>query len=243
MFSSVRPLWRSLQSVMIHGWFSLAIAGWGIPLLCGSADAASSSTKQQIDRGRYLIIVARCNDCHTAGYADAAGKIPEQDELTEDRIGWRDPWGTTYATNLRLSIKRLTEEQWLTVARTVEFRPPMPWYILREMTDEDLRALYRFIKNLGPAGEPAPSFVPPDQGATKTLYPFSREPLVQIPTSNNVGWVRTSLLVALAHEMQRPLASKILRPDDVIPLDGRPPNSLGFLRVAASPQPDNSPDN
>jgi len=31
------------------------------------------------------------------------------------------------------------------------------------MTDADLRALYRFVRALGPAGQPAPDYVPPSQ--------------------------------------------------------------------------------
>lgn len=158
-------------------WSSFGIAS--LVLVIATSDttaAATTAEKQQLDRGRYLVIVAGCNDCHTAGYADAAGKIPEKDWLMGDRIGWRGPWGTTYSSNLRLSMQRLTEEQWLTVARTVEFRPPMPWYILREMTEQDLQAIYRFIRSLGPAGEPAPAFVPPDQEPPKPYIVFPDTP-------------------------------------------------------------------
>jgi mono/diheme cytochrome c family protein len=132
--------------------------------------------KTTAERGRYLIKIAGCNDCHTAGYADAAGEIPEQDWLTGDTIGWRGPWGTTYATNLRLYMQHLSEEQWIQVSRAVEFRPPMPWFVLREMTEQDLRAVYRFIRNLGPAGELAPSYIPPDQEPPKPYILFPINP-------------------------------------------------------------------
>lgn len=39
----------------------------------------------------------------------------------------------------------------------------MPWSVLREMTEHDLRTIYRFIRNLGPAGELAPLYLLPDQ--------------------------------------------------------------------------------
>lgn len=158
-------------------WCAIGIAILALFAWAGDSRAASTvAEKKLLERGRYLVIVAGCNDCHTAGYADAAGKIPEKDWLMGDRIGWRGPWGTTYSSNLRLAMQRLTEEQWLTVARTVEFRPPMPWYVLREMTEQDLRAIYRFIKSLGPAGEPAPAFVPPDQEPPKPYILFPDTP-------------------------------------------------------------------
>ena len=39
----------------------------------------------------------------------------------------------------------------------------MPWSVLREMTEHDLGTIYRFIRNLGPAGELAPLYLLPDQ--------------------------------------------------------------------------------
>jgi hypothetical protein len=37
----------------------------------------------------------------------------------------------------------------------------MPWFSLKDMSDRDLTDVYRFIRSLGPAGEPAPAAVPP----------------------------------------------------------------------------------
>ena len=118
---------------------------------------------KSLDRGRYLVKIAGCNDCHTPGYIQSAGKVEEKLWLTGDRLGWRGPWGTTYASNLRQYMQKITEEQWVKTAKTAQFRPPMPWFALNEMTAEDLRAIYRFARNLGPAGESAPAFVAPGQ--------------------------------------------------------------------------------
>jgi hypothetical protein len=48
-------------------------------------------------------------------------------------------------------------------------RPPMPWFNLREMTDEDLVAMYRYLRALGPAGAPAPAGAGPGM-AVETPY-------------------------------------------------------------------------
>jgi mono/diheme cytochrome c family protein len=122
-----------------------------------------ASAAELNDRGRYLVKITGCNDCHTPGYAETAGKVPEKDWLIGDKIGWRGPWGTTYSSNLRLYFQHLSEDQWVTIAHTVEFRPPMPWFALRDMTEQDLRAIYRFIRRLGPAGEPVPDYLPPQK--------------------------------------------------------------------------------
>ena len=127
------------------------------------AEAAKPADSKSLDRGRYLVKIAGCNDCHTPGYAETAGKVPERQWLTGDQLGWRGPWGTTYAVNLRLYMQNFSEDQWVKEAKTVQSRPPMPWFTLHEMTEQDLRAIYKLIRYLGPAGEPAPAFVPPGQ--------------------------------------------------------------------------------
>jgi hypothetical protein len=48
----------------------------------------------------------------------------------------------------------------------------MPWVSLRAMTDEDLRALWRYVRALGPAGEPAPAYVPPGQAPLGPVVQF-----------------------------------------------------------------------
>lgn len=70
----------------------------------------------------------------------------------------------------------MSEEQWVSMARTKQSRPPMPWFSLREMKDADLRAIYRFLRFLGPAGEPAPAYLPPGQQATGPVARFPSSP-------------------------------------------------------------------
>ena len=123
--------------------------------------AAGKPSSDATVRGRYLIATSGCNDCHTAGFAMTDGKVPEQDWLTGDALGWQGPWGTTYAPNLRTYFQTIDEESWVRVAKTREFRPPMPGPSLRAMTDADLRAIYRYVRALGPAGGPAPDYAPP----------------------------------------------------------------------------------
>lgn len=134
--------------------------------------AQPSTGTQQIERGRYLVKIAGCNDCHTAGYTQKAGQVPEKDWLQGDALGWQGPWGTTYATNLRLHFSRLTERQWLQQARTMQARPPMPWFVLRDMSDADLKALFHYIRTAGPAGQPAPAGLPPGQAANGPVVRF-----------------------------------------------------------------------
>jgi mono/diheme cytochrome c family protein len=128
----------------------------------------------QIKRGRYLVEIAGCNDCHTPGYAPSGGKVPEAQWLLGDALGWNGPWGTTYATNLRLYMQDLTEEQWVKKARALNARPPMPWFNVRAMTSGDLRAIYRYIRSLKPLGTPAPAFLPPEKSPPQPYVAFPK---------------------------------------------------------------------
>jgi mono/diheme cytochrome c family protein len=135
----------------------------------GQAGQATTGTQQQIERGRYVVEIGGCNDCHTAGYAEAGGKAAESDRLKGDTLGYRGPWGTTYPTNLRISMGKMTEDQWLKYAKSLMSRPPMPWFNVRAMTDADLRAVFQYVKSLGVSGTAAPAFLPPDK-APKPPY-------------------------------------------------------------------------
>jgi len=121
-----------------------------------------STVPSAVERGRYLVRIGGCNDCHTAGYPEAGGKLPEGQWLTGSAVGFRGPWGTTYPANLRLVLAPMSEAQWLARARS-EMRPPMPWFNLRDMTDDDLKAIYHYVRQLGPAGQSAPQYAAPGQ--------------------------------------------------------------------------------
>jgi mono/diheme cytochrome c family protein len=112
--------------------------------------AAQADSNADLERGRYLVKVTGCNDCHTRDYATKGGQVPEREWLTGDVLGWRGPWGTTYPTNLRLYFASLSEDEWVRRAKRLRTRPPMPWFNVREMSEEDLRNIYRFVHALGP---------------------------------------------------------------------------------------------
>jgi mono/diheme cytochrome c family protein len=123
-----------------------------------------------IEAGRYLVRLGGCNDCHTDGYAESGGQTPpEADWLTGSVVGFRGPWGTSYPPNLRLYVQQLGEDEWTATMRVVVGRPPMPYPSLHAMSEPDLRALYRYIKSLGPKGQEAPAALPPG-AMPKTPY-------------------------------------------------------------------------
>ena len=120
----------------------------------------ATNVADQIEKGRYLITISGCNDCHTDGFMKNPD-IPESDWLTGSALGWQGPWGTTYPANLRLTVQNLSEEQWVDMLKTRKGMPPMPWPSVNGMNEEDARALYAYIKSMGAKGERAPLALAP----------------------------------------------------------------------------------
>jgi mono/diheme cytochrome c family protein len=136
---------------------------------------ALAAEPAQVERGRYMVLTGHCNNCHTAGYAQKEGAVPEKDWLRGSGAqGWRGPWGTTYASNLRVNANVMSEEGWAMYLKNLKARPPMPWWSVRETSEADLRAMYQYIRQLGPAGEPAQPFLPPD---TEPKPPYIQYPM------------------------------------------------------------------
>ena len=119
--------------------------------------------------GAYVAVIGGCNDCHTVGWDQNDGNTPDADRLKGNPVGYRGPWGTTYAANLRMHAGEVTEDTWvemLTTAHDGKGRPPMPWMNTRQMSEHDLRNLYRYIRALGESGEATPRSVAPDAEPT-----------------------------------------------------------------------------
>ena len=172
---------------------------------CVAASAAHAKDDSAVARGRYLVEIGGCNDCHTAGFAPSGGKVPEAQWLMGDSLGWHGPWGTTYPINLRLYFQGLTEAEWVKRAKSLSARPPMPWWSLHAMTTSDLQSLYRYIRHLGPAGQPAPSYLPPDKQPDSFFHPeistrlslplITRQPVRVEVLANLTGTGRASVIL------------------------------------------------
>ena len=176
VFSSEYRVFVSMGLILLLG-----LAGSG----CEPPPAGSSETEtvtlprvvgsSSIEAGRYLALVGGCNDCHTAGYLQTEGDVPEDLWLTGSPLGWRGPWGTTYPPNLRLTVSEVSEDDWVTILQERKALPPMPWMNVNNISESDARALYQYIQFLGPDGERMPAALPPDQEPTTpylSLFPI-----------------------------------------------------------------------
>jgi hypothetical protein len=87
---------------------------------------------------------------------------------------WVGPWGISYASNLtpdnatgigtlseEMFIKTLREGKYMGVGRPL--LPPMPWQVISKKTDQDLKAIYAYLKSLKPIHNLVPQPIPPDK--------------------------------------------------------------------------------
>jgi mono/diheme cytochrome c family protein len=153
-----------MRSRVFLSYVMLPLAVLSVPAHAG--DAAS------VQRGGYVVATSGCNDCHTPGYPESGGAVPRAQWLTGNAVGFQGPWGTSYPANLRLFVQTVSEAQWLERVRQ-PMLPPMPWFNLRDMSDDDALAVYRFIRSLGPAGEPAPTAAAPGVAVATPYIDFT----------------------------------------------------------------------
>jgi mono/diheme cytochrome c family protein len=85
------------------------------------------------------------------------------------------PWGVSFAANLtpdQTGIGTWTEEQFkkaLTQGKSKGLEgarmllPPMPWFNFTNMKDEDVSAIFAYLKSLKPVSNVVPPPIPPDQ--------------------------------------------------------------------------------
>lgn len=145
--------------------------------------AAAAAAEDPVARGEYLVRIAGCNDCHTPGYMESHGEVDMAQWLTGSPLGYHGPWGTTYATNLRLRLQDMDETQWLEYSAHMRTRPIMPDFAVRAMTVEDRRAIYRFVRSLGPAGEAVPAALPPGQTPPAPYFTLVLPPAAAVPAA------------------------------------------------------------
>ena len=127
-----------------------------------STPAVQAMTMEQA--GEYLTIVGSCNDCHTQGWVEKKGNVAPADRFAGLNVGFRGEWGTVYGKNLRTITQRQSEDKWvhtLTTSDDGDGNPPMPWWNTAKMNERDLRAMYRYIKSLGPNPNGVPRALKP----------------------------------------------------------------------------------
>lgn len=108
-------------------------------------------------------------------YPDANREEIEKKGLSVTHVltSWIGPWGVSYAANLTsdpTGIGYWKEENFITAMREGKFNgvatartllPPMPWQMYKNMTDDELKAIFAFLLTTKPIQNVVPQPLPP----------------------------------------------------------------------------------
>lgn len=89
---------------------------------------------------------------------------------------WTGPWGVSYTANLTpdgpTGLGNWTEEIFMKAMRTGKHMgygrpilPPMPWFSVKVLTDEDIKSVFAYLKSLPPVSNKVPDPIPPNRVA------------------------------------------------------------------------------
>ena len=93
--------------------------------------------------------------------------------VTQTLTAWTGPWGTSFTANLTsdpTGIGNWEESNFFTAIRHGKFKgiesgrsllPPMPWDMYMHMTDNELKAVFAFLKSTKPVKNVVPAAIPP----------------------------------------------------------------------------------
>jgi mono/diheme cytochrome c family protein len=139
------------------------------------AHAAQAADPATIARGKYLVTIMSCTDCHTPGYF--LGKPDFTRALGGSEVGFEIPeLGVFYGPNLtpdkETGLGAWTDQQVATAITTGvvptgrQLAPIMPWRAFGNLTKEDVAAIVSYLRTLAPVSNKVPGPFGPTEKPT-----------------------------------------------------------------------------
>jgi mono/diheme cytochrome c family protein len=185
-----------MKNLALYGAAGFALFSAGLLLSPSLTSNASAEIPAQtaIERGKHLVTLSLCTDCHTPGYLRGA---PDMDRfLGGSDVGFDMPGlGSFYGPNLTpdpaTGLGNWTAEQIVTAFTTGvrpdgrELAPIMPWHAFSNFPREDAFAIAVFLKSLPPVVNDVPGPFGPNQAPTglvmKVVAPDSAPQQIAAP--------------------------------------------------------------
>lgn len=168
---------RQLRSHRYMIYVSAASAVAAIVALSAPA-SAQQANNAAVERGRYLVRITGCHDCHSPKVQGmtpnldlalsgrpASTQLPSETKTevhaSADLTAWTGPWGYSVASNLTPEPTtgigtRYNEASFIATMRTgkkpngTPVMPPMPSEVYQNMTDDDLKAIFAYLRTIKP---------------------------------------------------------------------------------------------
>jgi mono/diheme cytochrome c family protein len=155
----------------------------------GNADTTASAAMTPVQRGQYLATIVGCHDCHTPGYLYGAPDMNRA--LSGSELGWKGPWGVSYAANLTpdsaTGLGSWTDEEILRALQNgvdkdgSPIAPPMPWPDFAHLTHPDAMAIVAYLRSLPAVSHHVPERVPPGVASHTPALVFPPPPAWDVP--------------------------------------------------------------
>jgi mono/diheme cytochrome c family protein len=181
---------------------SLAVLLSSAAVLGAASLAHAGNDDAKVARGKYLVTIGGCNDCHTPLKMGPNGPAPDLSRMLSGHpealrmppapamsgpwgiamamtaTAFAGPWGTTFAANLtpdpETGTGKWTEKDFLDTVKSGRhlgrgrpILPPMPIQNLQQMTDEDLGAMFAYLRTIPAVKNRVPELRPPEMAAAK----------------------------------------------------------------------------
>ena len=136
---------RMLYTIATISVLALTAAVFSAELIASPAEAATVN-KSQVERGRYLVTIMSCNDCHTPFTMTERGPAPDMSRMlsghpeqvrvtappklegswgsaaSQTNTAWAGPWGVSFTANLtpdpETGLGKWTAETFIAALRT-----------------------------------------------------------------------------------------------------------------------------
>lgn len=119
-----------------------------------TASVAGPDMSDPVARGKYLVTLGNCMSCHTP----MNDKGPIMQLAFGGGLKFKGPWGEVTSANITpdaSGISYYDEAMFVKTLRTGQvgarkLNSIMPWGYFRNMTDEDLKAIYAYLRTVAP---------------------------------------------------------------------------------------------
>jgi mono/diheme cytochrome c family protein len=140
---------------------------------------AEAADREQVNRGKYLVTLGLCTDCHTPGYF--FGKPDMARFLAGSEVGFEVPGlgvfhGRNLTPDVETGIGTWSADDIVNAIQTGT-RPDgrilasiMPWHAFAELTKQDAYAIAAYLKSLPPIANTVPGPFGPTEQPTSFVF-------------------------------------------------------------------------
>jgi len=162
-FRSLPPVCDELPATQIIFPVKYLIRSVPQPVTASVPDLPAGSSA--LDRGAYLVNMAGCSECHTP--QEKGQELPGM--AFAGGFPFSGPWGTVVSANITpdpSGISYYDESLFLEVMRTGSVKarplnPVMPFSVYKNLTDDDLKAMFAFLRTVKPVQHRVDNSEPP----------------------------------------------------------------------------------